>query len=52
MKKAISFREKLPSVVLELAHFDPLDDEDEHDEDEDDARTMKTKTRIEKAKVA
>ena len=31
------FREKLPSVVLELAHFEPLDDEDEHDEDEDEA---------------
>lgn len=33
------YRETLPSIVLELAHLEPLDDEDdedEHDEDEDD----------------
>lgn len=29
------FRETLPSVVLELAHYEALDDEDEHEEEED-----------------
>ncbi len=47
------FREKLPSVVLELAHFEPLDDEDEHDdEDEDDAEDDEDEDEDEKAKVA
>jgi uncharacterized protein YodC (DUF2158 family) len=31
------FREKLPPIVLEVAHYESLDDEDGHDEDEDDA---------------
>jgi uncharacterized protein YodC (DUF2158 family) len=44
------FREKLPSIVLELAHFEPLDDEDEHDEDEDDEDEDEDED--EKAKVA
>jgi uncharacterized protein YodC (DUF2158 family) len=46
------FREKLPSVVLELAHFEPLDDEDELDEDEDDAEDDEDEDEDEKAKVA
>jgi uncharacterized protein YodC (DUF2158 family) len=45
------FREKLPSVVLELAHFEPLDDEDEHDEDEDDAEDDEDEDEDEKAKA-
>jgi uncharacterized protein YodC (DUF2158 family) len=46
------FREKLPSVVLELAHFEPLDDEDEHDEDEDEDEAEHDEDEDEKAKVA
>jgi uncharacterized protein YodC (DUF2158 family) len=48
------FREKLPSVVLDLAHFEPLDDEDEHDEDEDDVEDDEDEDedKDEKAKVA
>jgi uncharacterized protein YodC (DUF2158 family) len=49
------FREKLPSVVLEVAYFEQLDDEDEHDEDEDDAEDdedAEDEGEDEKAKVA
>ena len=45
------FREKLPSVVLELAHFEPLDDEDEHDDDEDDAEDDEDEDEDESAKA-
>lgn len=47
------FREKLPSVVLELAHFEPLDDEDdEHDEDDAEDDEDEDEDEDEKAKVA
>lgn len=45
------FREKLPSIVLELAHFEPLDDEEEHDDDEDDAEDDEDEDQDEKAKA-
>ena len=47
------FREKLPASVLELAHFEPLDDEDD-DEDEDDGEDDEDEDEDEdkKAKIA
>lgn len=45
------FREKLPTVVLEVAYFEPLDDDEEHDEDEDDAEDDEDDHEHEKAKA-
>jgi len=46
------FRERLPAIVLELAHFEMSDDDEDHEEDEDEDEESVGQLEQEKAKVA